>query len=234
MRTYFTRRRLLMLLAAMVLTALMALILRDFVREYVILPLLNMSWMAWIGLVSVPQAIYWGIFLLLALIIAVRSLSSGTARIRNYFGRPVSRYINPSRYGYWQAGLNSISHSSFAHERVERELQNLVIQVLAEQRRVATEELREQLFQGTLDLSTEAQVIQDLFKHDPRTFLPAAPRGLMAWLSRLFGRPTPHAAPRLNIPGVVVWLEEQTGSHLDQTVPSSPIRSDTPKYQSIS
>ena len=199
MKTYFSRRRLLMLLAAAVVTALLALILRDFVRENVILPLMNMGWMAWIGLVSVPQAVYWGMFLLLALIVAVRSLSSGTPRIRNYLGRPVQRYTSPSRYGYWQTGLKSISHSSFAHERVERELQSLVLQILAEQRRVSVEELREQLFQGVLALSAEAQVIQDLFKLEPHTILPSAPRGLAAWLARLFGRPTPSTDSKLDI-----------------------------------
>jgi hypothetical protein len=97
MKAYFTRRRLLTLLSAVVVTALLALILRDFVREFVVLPLLNLGWMVWIGMLSVPQAIYWGIFLLLALIVALRSLSSGTARITSRFERSVQRYNSPSR-----------------------------------------------------------------------------------------------------------------------------------------
>ena len=171
MKGYFTRRRLLILLSAAVLTALLTLVLRDFVRENVVLPLVNLGWIAWIGLLSVPQAIYWGGFLLLAIIIAVRSFSYGPNRISSRFMRPVQRYSSPSRYTYWQTGLRSISHSSFAHERVERELQNLVIQILAEQRRLAVEELREQLFQGRLDLSSEQQIIRDLFELSPHAIL---------------------------------------------------------------
>jgi len=233
MKAYFTRRRLFTLLAAVVLTALLALILRDFVREYVVVPLMNMGWMAWIGLLSVPQAVFWGLFLLLALIIAVRSLSSGTARDHGRFERTVQRYNSPSRYGYWQLGLKSISRSSYAHERIERELQNLVVQILAEQRHVSVEELRDRIFQNTLDLTAEAQVIQDLFKLAPHAIYTPVRRGLAAWLARLFGRAEPHITSGLDVPGVVVWLEEQTGSLPNQTKPSSQGRSDTQKIQGV-
>lgn len=234
MQTYFSRRSLFMVLASLILTALLALILRDFVREYVILPLLNIGWVVWIWMLSIPQAIYWGIFLLLAFIIAVRSLSSGTVRIRNPLGRPIQRYNTPSRYGYWQTGLNSLENSTYAHERVERELQNLVMQILADQRRTSVEEMREELFHGGLDVSAEAQVIQDLFKLEPHAFRPSAPRGLVAWLARLFGRARHDTASRIDIPGIVVWLEEQTGFQPDQTDASSSTRSGTQKTQGVS
>jgi hypothetical protein len=116
---------------------------------------------------------------------------------------------------------------------VERELQNLVMQILAEQRRLAFEELREQLFLGTLDLSGEVQVIQDLFTLAPHTLLPPAPRGLAAWLARLFGRSTSHITPRVDIPGVVAWLEKQTGGQPLPMKPSLQGRSDPQKIQSV-
>ena len=232
MKAYFTRRRILMLLAYVILTAFLALILRDFVREYIVLPLLNMAWVAWIGLLSVPQAVFWGIFLFLALIIALRSLSSGTTRSRDRFERAVQRYDSPSRYGYWQTGLKSITRSTYAHERVERELQNLVMQILAEQRHVGFEELREKMFQDTLDLTTEAPVIQDLFKHNPHTLWTSPPRGLAAWLGRLFGRSAPHVTHRLDMPAMVAWLEEQTGSLPEQIDASLQSGSDLQKTRS--
>jgi hypothetical protein len=232
MKAYFTRRRLLILLSTVVLTAFLALILRDFVRAYVVLPLLNMGWIAWIGLLSVPQAVFWGLFLLLALYIAVRSLSSGSNRNRARFERAFQRYNSPSRYGYWQIGLKSISRSSYAHERVERELQNLVLQILAEQRHVAVEELRNQQFLDALDLTAETQVIQDLFKLSPHAFVILEKRGLAAWLARLFRRAEPPNASGLDIPGIVVWLEEQTGGELVQSEISSPERNGVQKVQS--
>ena len=221
MKAYFSRRRLLMLLAVVIVNALLALILRDFVREFVIIPLLNLAWVAWIGLISVPQAIYWGIFLVLAVIIAVRSFSTGTSRSPTRFERSVQRYNTPSRYGYWKVGLASITRSSFAHERVERELQNLVVQILAEQRRVGVDELRDQLFSGALDLSTEMPIIQDLLKLDFHTSWTPAPRGLAVWLARLFGRPVAQIAPRIEVPAVIEWLEEQTGGTAKR-IDSSP------------
>ena len=221
MKAYFSRRRLLMLLAVVIVNALLALILRDFVREFVIIPLLNLAWVAWIGLISVPQAIYWGIFLVLAVIIAVRSFSAGTSRTPTRFERSVQRYNSPSRYGYWKVGLTSITRSSFAHERVERELQNLVVQILAEQRRVGVDELRDQLFSGALDLSTEMPIIQDLLKLDFHTSWTPAPRGLAVWLARLFGRPVAQIAPRIEVSAVIEWLEEQTGGTAKR-IDSSP------------
>ncbi len=232
MKAYFTRRRLLILLASLVLTALLALILRDFVRNYVVLPLLDLGWIAWIFMLSVPQAVYWGMLLLLVIYIAFRSLTAGASRTRTRFERSFQRYNSPSRYGYWQVGLKSISRSSYAHERIERELQSLVVQILAEQRRVAVEELRSQIFQNTLDLTGEVQVIQDLFKLSPHTLLTPPRRGLVAWLARLFGRAEPYTTFGLDVPGVVAWLEEQTGSLPEQTEPLSPGISDTQKTQS--
>jgi len=85
MKAYFTRRRLFILLAFLVLTALLALILRDFVRNYVVLPLLDLGWIAWIFMLSVPQAVYWGMLLLLVIYIAFRSLSAGASRPRPPF-----------------------------------------------------------------------------------------------------------------------------------------------------
>jgi hypothetical protein len=233
MNAFFTRRRLLILLAFVIVTALLALILRDFVREYVVLPLLNMGWIAWIAMLSVPQAVYWGILLVLAVYIAARSLAAGNTRTRIRFERAFQRYNSPSRYGYWQMGLKSISRSSYAHERVERELQNVVMQVLAEQRRVAVEELRSQLFQDKLDLTGEAQVIQNLFKLTPHASFTPEPHGLMAWLKRLFGRTESGIASTLDVPGVVVWLEEQTGGRPEPDAPSLPANSDAHQPLSV-
>jgi len=213
MSKYFNRRSLTLILFALVVTAALALILRDFVRTYIILPLLNVAWVAWIGMMSLPQVIYWGAFLLVTLFIIMRTLAVAPppAPVQRGSGGP--RYIAPSRYGFWQSGLASIANSSFAHERVERELQHLVIHVLAEQRRTAPGEVRDQILRGELDLADESPVIQELLLNPiSRDFVPA-PHGLGAWLARLFHRsPKSAIAPRLDIPAIVHWLDEQTGA----------------------
>jgi len=49
----------------------------------------------------------------------------------------------------------------------------------------------------------------------------------------LFGRVEPYTTFGLDVPGVVAWLEEQTGGLPEPTEPLSPGISDTQKTQSV-
>lgn len=212
MKITLNRRTVFIWLAGAIITALLALLLRDFVRENIVAPLLNTAWIAWIGLLSVPQVVFWGLFLLVALVVALRSLSANAPPLRLGGVRYAEPYVSPSRYGYWRTALGALARSSFAHERVERELQNLVVQILAEQRRLAPDELRDQIYAGAADLSGEPALIQNLFKLDPHELIAPAPRGLAAWWARLRGRPLPSTAARVDVTALVGWVEERTGA----------------------
>jgi hypothetical protein len=108
-------------------------------------------------------------------------------------------------------------HSPFARERVERELQSLVMQILADQARVDYEEIRERYYHGELDLSAESQAIRDLFSIDHRkrfTVQPVGPPAWLTWFARLLRKtpaPAQPAVGTVNVPGIILWMEEQTG-----------------------
>jgi len=164
----------------------------------------------------VPQIVFWAIFLLISLAVAWRSLMARPPRAPGGPGTVTLRRTIPSRYHYWQTGLASMGASPFSRERMVRELQLLVLQVLAEHARTSPDELRERMLHGELDVSQEAPVIQALmvppggrfYYEDPMI----GPGGLAGWLRRLFRRPAAVVStPSIDVPGVVDWLENETG-----------------------
>lgn len=215
MKLVLTRRRLILLGVVLVVVIGLALVMRDFIRQVILLPLISLGWLVWVELTSVPQAIFWALFLLIAIVIALRSLNTGRSRPPAHAGMMLLHFTQSSRYHHWKVGLDALPQSPFSRERVERELQTLVLQVLAEQERTDFEEIRTRQSRGELDLSGQAPAIQALFnvKH---SFYPAAPSILQIWWARLLRRPLPLAqgGEPLNVAEIIHWLEEQTGATL--------------------
>jgi hypothetical protein len=215
MKIVMTRRRMILLGLTLVVVVGLALVMRDFIRQTILLPLINLGWLVWVGLMSVPQAVFWALFLLIAIIIVLRSLNMGQPRVPGYAGMMSIRITQSSRYHYWKLVMGTMPHSPFARERIERELQTLVLQVLAEQERTDFEEIRARQLRGELDLSGQDPAIQALFnlKHN---FYFAPPSMLRTWWNRLLGRPRSGSqdVEPLNMSAIIHWLEEQTGATL--------------------
>lgn len=196
--------RLLLALAFFVFTLGLAWVLRNFVRETIVLPLTVLLWTIWIGLLSVHQAIWWALLLLVGWVVALRSLG-GLSREPVHLPRPSGRTFSTSRYRFWQSSLESQHYSPFARERVRRELQFLVLKVLASQNRAETEEIKDRLVRGELNLPP---AIADLFLIP--TFAPPEPE--RGWIWRLLFRSKPAPGTGIEIEPVVAWLEAQTSS----------------------
>lgn len=215
MKLVLSRRRLILLGVVLVVVIGLALVMRDFIRQVILLPLIRLGWLVWVELTSVPQAIFWALFLLIAIVIALRSLDTGRARPPAHAGMMLLHFTQSSRYHHWKVGLDALPQSPFSRERVERELQTLVLQVLAEQERTDFEEIRTRQSRGELDLSGQTPAIQALFnvKH---SFYPAGPSILQIWWARLLRRPLPLApgGEPLDVAAIIHWLEEQTGATL--------------------
>lgn len=71
------RRRLLPLVVALAITTVLVLAVDGFLRQVIIEPLLYVGWVVGIIVTSLPQSIFWALFVLLALILALGSLSRG-------------------------------------------------------------------------------------------------------------------------------------------------------------
>jgi hypothetical protein len=213
MKIHLSRRRILLIVIVMVIVLGLGLLLRDFVRQNIVNPMVDLGWLIWVQMQTVPQVVYWALFMLLAISVAGRSLTIRPGRISLPGGSQTTNYTS-SRYHHWQVGLEAVPHSPFSRERVERELQTLVLQVLAEQQRVDFEEVRTRQMRGELDLSAEGPAIQSLFVGMGHMGYPELPPLIVRLWARLLGRPLPQMAglPPLDIDGIIAWLETQTGS----------------------
>lgn len=222
-----TRRQLIFLFITLLMLVALAWLLREFVSLMVLQPLINLGWMAWIGVMSLHQALIWGVFLLVALMILLGGIFASPARRRrprvdsgdespaqdesqdlafNYRrGVLLPRFGSPSRYHFWKSNLDALSHSPFARERVVRELQLLVTRVLADQQRASPEEIKARLSHGELELEP---AVATLFRLQ-RGYWGIDDRH---WWQKLFRRPSQMATPRLDVEALAGWLEEQIGT----------------------
>jgi hypothetical protein len=218
MHLKLSRRRIILLAVTLVFILGLGFVLRGFVRDNILLPLIDLGWLVWVELLTVPQVVFWALFLLVAVIVAVRSLSGSPARSGGS-GNLIPKAMASSRYTHWQVGLEALPNSPFSRERMERELQTLVLQVLAEQQHTDFDTLRARQMSGELDLSTEGAAITGLFTGIGRGGFPERPPLLAGLWARLLGRPQPHLAgiPPLDVEGIITWLEAQTGSDSSQT-----------------
>ena len=215
MKIHLSRRRLILILLVTVFVLGLGLLLRDFVRQNIVNPVVDLGWLIWVQMLTVPQVVFWAVFMLLAISVAGRSLSTRPARSPTPGGGMTTAYT-ASRYHHWQVGLEAMPHSPFSRERIERELQALVLQVLAEQQRTDFEELRGRQMRGELDLTGEGPAIQGLFAGLGRKGYPEQLSLLARLWAHLLGRPLSQMAglPPLDIDGIIAWLETQTGSGL--------------------
>lgn len=225
MRTSLTRRQItLLLITALILLAL-AFLVRDFVREQILKPLIDLGWMAWVGLMSLHQALIWGLFLIVALVILARAVfarpagrrstaalgedagESDPAALRGRSTIALPHYTVDSRYQFWRKSLDALPHSPFARERVARDLQQVVIAVLAEGLRSEPDKVRAQVARGELELDP---ALVPLFRgrRDPLEAFNSP-----HWWQRLFRRSQPRLkASDLNVEALVAWLEGQAGT----------------------
>lgn len=209
-----TRRRLILIAIVMAVVLGLAVLLRDFVRQAILLPLINLGWLAWVELQRVPQIVFWALFVLVALIIAGRSLQNSSGQtLGRYVNRVVPHVTHFSRYHHWKVNLEAITGSPFARERLERELQNLVLQIMADQARIDFDEMRERQKRGLVDFSNESPAIAALFSVDHQKYFAIQSVSLVAWFMRLLRRESAPENPNfavLDVPAIIAWLEEQT------------------------
>jgi hypothetical protein len=221
-----TRRQLILMLIALLLMAGMAWLLRDFVRDIILQPLIGLGWVAWVGVLSLHQGLIWGVIVLVAMIVLLPAAFASPARRRGAAqaagdegpdededpplfaeprGAPMGRYRSTSRFQYWKNGLDSLGRSPFARERVARDLQFLVTRILADQQRTSPEEIKARLAHGDLELEP---AVAALFRVQ-RGFAEIDNR---RWWQKLLGRRPALASADLDVEALVRWLEEQTGA----------------------
>lgn len=147
------RGRLLLLGLLLLLTILLTPLLQGLIRS-ILTPLL---YLFWIGLLlgrSVPQEILWGVFVFMALLIALMSLSQKPVRSRR---SPAPKAPPPERIAGWAKLMRQSKQEPYYRWQVAQHLRRLTLEALAQNERTTSKEIQQQLMAGQLDLPPEIE-----------------------------------------------------------------------------
>ena len=67
-------RRLIPLIIVLLCTLLLTLVVQDFVRDVVVVPVVYVAWIAWLALINLPHWFFWALLVLFSAVLAMRSL----------------------------------------------------------------------------------------------------------------------------------------------------------------
>ena len=197
-----------LLLSALTLLAgaALSLFFRPWVRDQVVLPLAYLFWVLRLLVYSIPQGVFWGVLVLIGLIVALR-----TIRPPQTFpvpGAPPSTTHSASRYATWLRYVSMMDSSRFAGDNLARDLIRLTVQTLAYQHSLANDEVYSRLEHEDLGLQPQllAFVRQRAFLTQP----PSQPR-----LTAFFRRFLP-ARPTHRPPGVYTPREQEAHQLISQ------------------
>ena len=145
--------RMLMLLLAsgVLLVAALALILRGWVSDVILTPILFLFWLSGLLIRSTPQWIFWGVFLVLALLILANSLATGKGPEQN-LERSEPERPRHERVLFWAKQIRWGTRRDFSPVGSAEPLRRLVLEALAFQERLSLTEVEERLESGKLDV----------------------------------------------------------------------------------
>jgi hypothetical protein len=147
-----TRKRLLLLGLILLLAAPLVLVLRGFVREAVVVPLLYVLWIGRLLFRSIPQSLLWALLLAVALLLATRSLVERKKRLRETRGAEAER---TGRVGLWARRIRLTARGDYSRWGLAQHLGKLALEVLAHQERLSARQTRRYLETGELDVPPE-------------------------------------------------------------------------------
>jgi hypothetical protein len=211
------RNRLLLISAALALSALLGYLFRDLLSQIFLVPMLYAVRLVQVAYRLLPEIVYWGVVLLVFSLLALRSL----ARER----RPAFKRLKPEKeylgqVKAWSQWIEQRDKGNYFGWQLARHLSNLTLEMLAYRQQASREAIRQKIEQGELDVP------------------PAMQDYLRAGLdTRFFLR---HPEPRFRLPfqrrksllnyeteEIVAWLEreaDRVGGAGDQATRTPEIR----------
>ncbi|MBW2062371.1 MAG: hypothetical protein JRI95_12550 [Deltaproteobacteria bacterium] len=124
---------------------LLALLLKDFVRQGIIIPFLKLFW----SISSLPQDVFWFFFLGMAAVITWRSLNRWRLPRLEVHGPRMSQ---PGPIKNLTSLVERARHGVYSKERLARYLGELAIDILASRERLGVEVMKKRLKSGALDV----------------------------------------------------------------------------------
>jgi hypothetical protein len=187
------------------LAVLLTLGLRDFVRDALALPLSYILWFAGIIFETVPQIWFWTGLIVIALVLAMRSLD----RERQPPPSAPGKSSRPARgrIDVWAERVAMLLKGRYSRHRFGYFIGKLILDVLSHEERLSFRDLERHLEQGETEVPP---VVRDyLFSRLKPAYAEARPN-FFTRLKRFFGLEKPLAA-RLNaeLETIVKFLEDQ-------------------------
>jgi hypothetical protein len=137
-------------LVGLPLVALLMFSLRDFVRDTLALPLSHLMWLVGIIVRSVPQVWFWTGLLIVALIIALRSLDRERRSTQTIPGKAL--YPARGRIAVWAERVNMLLKGKYSRHRFGYFVGKLILDVLAHEERLSYRDVERRLEQSDMDV----------------------------------------------------------------------------------
>lgn len=196
------RRRVLLLVLFVVLTMTLAVLLREFARDLIFPALWRLFWEARLWFESLPQLPIWDLLLVALLILAVASL---LRRRRSRQEEAAKEVESPGRVQVVTQWIQLAPLGEYFEWTLTRSLGELTLEVIAYREHTTTEQLRQRLREGRLDLPPAIQA----HLHAAEAVRFTTSRGVLLKVRNLLARTAPPPPPDPVLDTLVGFLEDQ-------------------------
>lgn len=198
-RTFSQRKtRLLLLVLLLMAAAVLALLFREVARVIIVLPLLYLVWLAGLLWRSIPQGLIWGIFIIVALRVAVGSLLARRRRVDERVRQEEMRHWGGARI--WAKWVELAGRGGYYRQRLARQVTELTVSVLAQREHIPVELVEEELAAGRLDVPPRIRA-------SLLAMLRPAPPHRFAWFEQWLGLLRRTSSLQVNPAEIVDYLE---------------------------
>jgi hypothetical protein len=136
---------------ALLLAGLVALIVSGAIVDVVIVPLLFLWWAAGLVYESLPQALLWGVFVLIALLLVAKSLPWESAALPAVDPGPASA----GRVSNWSRFLRESGRDEHGRWQLAQRLSRLAVEALAFREQCPAQDISRRLDDGTLNIDPQ-------------------------------------------------------------------------------
>ena len=204
-------RQWLIIALVLIATGALTLLLRDLVREMVVIPLTYAVWMGDIALRTIPQGLLLALLVLIGLFFVLRSAMHSTGDDQPLARGTVPASQQHSRLVFWARQLNRMEDSQFAVEKLALELKALIVRILSSQGNLPEDDVIDAVQRGNLAVPDEVRSL--LIR--PQDWLSATQPGqwelLLRWL-RPNRTPVTNDAQSKKIDAVIHFIETRVNS----------------------
>lgn len=188
---------------ALLLICLLALIINGTIGDTVVLPLLFLAWAAQVIYQSIPQALLWGIFVAIAVLLVAKSLPWSSAPLPAGEQQAAAH----GRVANWSRWLGAAKRDEYSRWRLAQQLAQLAIDTLAFREQCSPQEISRRLDDGSLDIPLQ---LRAYLRAGNMSYTPKFKQ------ARRFGWPgrdTPQPDPLAIDPQLVIEYLEHTVQH---------------------